>query len=152
MAIEQIPTVGALFIAPLIQTALAASKLRLIITGYTPVPGDTLADLVAVEATFTGYTTGGYALTTWNTPVIDPAGGVSITSLQVQPAIASPYTVGNTLGGWFLVDATGNLVADGLFDTPIPLTQAGDGFPITVKLYFGTTNQLVGASVYGGAQ
>jgi hypothetical protein len=151
MATELVPLSGGLWTAGLIQTALALSKLRLCTTGLNVSPNTTLAECVALEATFSGYTAGGYSLTTWNAPVFDPAGGASIQSLQVQPA-QSATTVTNILGSWFLVDATGVLIAVGNFDSPIPMAVVGDGFPITVKLWFGTTNQLAGATVYGGGQ
>jgi hypothetical protein len=154
MANEQIPLVGALNLAAQIQTYLAASKLRLFTAGFTPGPNDTITDLAGVEATYSGYTAGGIALTAWLAPALDPVGGSSISSPQVQFAYVPPMSspVSNSIGGWFLVDSTGALVADGLFDNPLPMGVAGDAIPISIKLWLGTLAAIVGATVFGGAQ
>lgn len=154
MANEQVPLVGALVLAAQYQSYLAASKLRLFTAGYTPGPNDTITDLAGVEATYSGYTAGGIALTTWLAPALDPTGGASISSPQVQFAYVPPMSgpVSNSIGGWFLVDTTGNLIADGLFDSPLPMGIAGDAIPISVKLWCGTLTNLVGATVFGGSQ
>lgn len=155
MALQQIPLVGSQFLAGLIQSGLAASKLRLFVAGYQPNLNDTLADLVAVEATFSGYPAGGYSLATWSAALFNPVGGSQTVAPQTDvlftaPGSGSPVT--QTLGGWFLVSSGGILVADGLFDTPIPMVQNGDGFPITMALFAGTVNALVQSWVYGSEQ
>lgn len=152
---QQIPLVGALRLCTGIQSEMAASKLHLFVTGYTPTPTETLADLLAVEATFSGYTVGGYPLVTWGAPTFNPTGGAQTVSPQVDVVFTAPGSgagVTNTLGGWFVVDSAGNLVADGQFNTPIPMVASGDGFPITLALFAGTTNALVQAWVYGVEQ
>jgi len=60
--------------------------------------------------------------------------------------------VDNIIGGWYLVDATGNLIADGTFNNPISMGQAGQGFPIFVTLLFGNPTADVQCSVFGQPQ
>lgn len=149
------PLVGASLVATQIQTLLAASKLRLVTGSFIPAFSDTAVSLEAIEATYDGYTAGGVALTTWLAPLIDPLGGVSITSPQVQfnyvaPGSGTPVT--NTVTGWFLTDAAGALVAEGSFSSGIPMVQNGDGFPISLKLAYGTLNQLIACWVFGELQ
>lgn len=154
MAVQQIPLVGASFLAALEQTGLAASKLHLFTTDYTPTVNDILANLTAIEATFSGYTAGGYALTTWTGPFFSSQGGVQINSPQIVPTYVPPMStpVGNTVTGWYLVDATGNLVADGKFDQGIVMDALGDGFTITLALIVGSLNALVECWVNGVMQ
>jgi hypothetical protein len=155
LATQNVPSVGALFLAGALQTALAASKLRLVSTQFTPGPTDTLAELEAIEATFSGYTSGGFELTTWLAPAYFATGGASITSPQIDvvytpPGEGSPVT--NTVYGWFLVDATGNLVADGLFASPQPMAGVGNAFTITLLLTEANLLTLVQAWVNGQLQ
>lgn len=152
---QQIPLVGAIEQASQVQTALAASKLRLFTAGYNITPADTLAALTAVEATFSGYTAGGYALATWSAPLLYPGGGVVITSPQIDvvftpPGSGSPVT--NSLGGWFLEDSLGNLIADGSFTPPIEMSEAGQGFPISIAQVFANLNTQVLCWVFGQLQ
>ena len=152
---QQIPLVGAPVLAALYQSHLAASFLRLFVAGYGPTPGDTLADLEAVEATYSGYPTGGYPITAWSAPQYPPEGGAQTVSAQVEASYTPPGSgsgVSNSIGGWFLVDSAGNLVADGSFTSPIVLQQQYDGFPITVSLIVGTQAALVNCWVYGQQQ
>ena len=148
---QQIPLVGSLNVAGYVQTALATSKLRLFISTYAPSPTETLAEVVAAEATFSGYTAGGYPLATFGAPTNGPIGGASTPSPQIDVAYVPPESdpVSNTLGGWFIVDTGGNLIADGTFNAPIPMTQLGNGFPITIALVAGTQNAVVQCWVNG---
>lgn len=154
MAVQLIPLASGSELAALWVTALAASKLRLLGAGFMPQPSDVAATCIAGEAAFSGYTAGGYALATWLPPVFNPQGGASISSPQVNPSYVAPESdpVAGIVSGWFLLDAAGNLIGEGLFDNQIGMSQNGDGFPITVTLYVGTTNQLVTVTVYGQEQ
>jgi len=153
-AIQLIPNVGGLFLSEGDITALAASKLRLFKTGYSPSITDTLAMVVAQEVSYSGYAAGGIELTAWVGGYISPQGGIGIASPQVEFAYVTPEgtPVTDIAGGWFLVDATGNLVAEGTFDSPIPMGAVGDGFPISLQLFRATTNILVSATVFGSEQ
>jgi hypothetical protein len=154
MGIQNMPLTGAVFEGGLMQAALAASKLRLITGSFNPGPNDTLAALEAQEATFDGYTAGGYALTTWLAPSYSALGGVVSISPQIDPNYNTPSDppVQNTVTGWFLVDATGKLIADGTFTQPQFMGVVGDAFVITLALLFGTTLGLVQCWVDGVMQ
>jgi len=130
------PNAGALWLAGVVQTALAASEMKLFQSGtITLSPATTLAQLDAVIANYTGYAT--QTITAWFAPLLNPLGGASIESGLLQFAIAAPYTVPNTIQGWYLVDAGGDLVCAGDFATPKELVGAGDGIPFNVELIFG---------------
>jgi hypothetical protein len=155
MALQQIPLVGSVILADVLATYMAAAKLRLFAAGYVVNPNDTLANLVAAECTFSGYPAGGYSLATWSNGMLNPNGGSSTTSPQIDVFYVAPGSgsgVQNNVGGWFIVDAAGNLIADGNFDSPVPMSQNGDGFPISTALFEGTTNQLVMNWIYGQSQ
>jgi hypothetical protein len=154
VGIQNIPLTGAVFIADLVQTALAASKLRLITGAFSPGPGDTLTALEAQEATFSGYTAGGYALATWLAPSYSPFGGVAVISPQVNVAFITPESdpVQNVVTGFFLVDATGNLIQDGTFTAGQFLGIAGDAFVITLSQLYGTNQVLAQCWVDGVMQ
>ena len=108
------PNEATLWLAGLTQTELALSKLRLWQDGeVSPSIATTRAELVAAEADYTGYTAGGEALTAWFSPLNNPIGGSSIDSPKVQFDTASPYTVSNTIGGWWVETAAGDLVVIG---------------------------------------
>jgi hypothetical protein len=155
MALQQIPLVGSQVLAGAIQTHMAMAKLRLFVSGYVPIPQETLADLVANEATFSGYSAGGSSLPSWSGPNYSPIGGSQINAAQIQVDFTAPGSgvpVTNNVAGWFVVDSLGNLICDGLFDTVIPMAITGDGFPITVSLFQGNVGTLVQCWVYGSEQ
>lgn len=117
--------------ATAIKTALALSKLRLIQSTLTPNKNTLKVDMVAAEATFNGYPAGGYTLTAWSGPVNNPGSGAIITPPAVNPTWSNPDpdpVVSNSIGGWWVEDATGNVRLVGTFDQPIPMGQEGDGF------------------------
>lgn len=131
------PNSAALAIAALVQTELALSKLRLFKNGFTPSVSTTRAELIAEEADFTGYPAGGSAITAFLDPILNPLGGASIDWPTEQFAPASPFTVGNVIGGWWIEDAGGTLVyAIGTFAAPIPMNAAGQGLPLAGSLVF----------------
>jgi hypothetical protein len=131
------PNASTKWLAALVQDELAASKLRLWVDGeLTPSIATTRAELVAAEADYTGYPAGGEALATWFDPLNNPLGGSSIDSPKVQFDTATPYTVGNTIGGFWVETAAGDVVVIGQFVNPIPMGAAGDGFPLSSSLVF----------------
>lgn len=133
--------------ASAIKTALALSKLRLFQSSYTPNVNTVKADLVAAEATFNGYTSGGYTLTAWTGPVNNPGSGAVITPPAVNPAWANPDddpVVSNTIGGWWIEDATGNVRLVGQFADGIPMGQNGDGFTWLTQIVEGFNAPSVG--------
>lgn len=152
---QQIPLVGAIRLGEAFQEALDGATLHLFVTGYQPTPGETLANLEAVEATFSGYPDGGYTLGEWSAPQFNPYGGAQVVCQQVNPVFTSPSSgspVQNQIQGYFIVDSEGNLIADGTFAQVIFMGANGDGFPITVALFVGTEQVLVQCWVYGSEQ
>lgn len=131
------PNEGCLSQAAAVQTALVDSKLRLFKQGFVPSVSSKLADFVAEECDFTGYTAGGATIAAWLAPLYNPAGGASIDSPTVQFAAAAPYTIGNVVGGWFLVADEATVVyACGTFQSGVPIGAAGQGVPLTITLVF----------------
>lgn len=135
------PNAGALRIAEVVQTEMAAAEVRLFKIGEVVIgPGITLAELDAAECDFTGYAA--IVITAWQDPGLNPAGGASIQA-SVQFATASPYTVGNQVGGYYVVDTTGTdevIIVQPFPDPGVPMEAAGQIIPITDVLLFGTPN------------
>lgn len=136
------PNEGALRIAETVATELALCEVRLFKAGVVVIgPGITLAELDAEECDFTGYAP--IVITAWQAAGLNPAGGASIQA-SVQFATAAPYTVGNNVGGYYIVDLTGavdNVIIVQEFPAPgIAMEAAGQVIPITQLLLFGTPN------------
>ena len=119
-----------------IKAALALSKLRLIKEGLALNQFTTKAAMVAVEADFDGYTAGGYTLTAWSGPLYAAGGGAVITSPLVNVAFSTPSDppVTNSIGGWWIEDASGDVRTCGNFDPPKLLQAVGDGFQFVDQL------------------
>lgn len=132
---QAFPNEGSITVAGLVKTFLAASFLKLFKSDFTPSVSSVLADFDAAGCDFTGYTPA--TIANFFNPVLNPAGGASIDSPTVQFAAAGPFTVGNVVGGWYLVDENETVVlAFGTFASPIPVGAAGQGFPMNVTLVF----------------
>lgn len=136
------PNAGALWLGGEVRASLAASEIRLFQAGLVTIgPGVTLAELDAAECDFTGYAAA--AITNWNAAGLNPAGGASI-SANTQFATASPYTVGNVVGGYYVVADPGGtpaLVLVQEYPNPgIPMEVAGQILPVYQLLLFGTPN------------
>jgi hypothetical protein len=126
-----------LWIATTIQGLLVDSKMRLWQAGLVTISiATTRAQLVAAEATYTGYPVAGVVLPLWFSPLLNPLGGASIDSPKVQFEAAAPYTTGNNIGGYWVEDENGQVVVVGSFAEPIPIGAAEQGFPISVALVF----------------
>jgi len=130
------PNSATLFIAELIRAELALSKLRLLVEGFQPAINTPRADLIANEAGYTGYTAGGESITAFLPALLNPAGGASIDWPTIQFDAATPYTVGEVIGGWWLETAAGDVIAVGTFGQGIPIGAAGQGFPFPGSLLF----------------
>lgn len=125
-----------------LQTALAASKVRLFKSTFVPTVSTTKTELVANEALFTGYPAGGAAIAAWNAPLLDPAGGASITAPTVQFAVTGPVVDTDLVGGFWVEDAAGDVRLVGQFAAPVPMEVVGQGFPLNVTDVT-TTGQVV---------
>ena len=133
------PNAGALRLATVVRTELASSEVRLYKYGdVSPGATTTLAEMDAAECDFTGYAA--IVVTNFNVAGLYPLGGASIQT-SVQFATASPYTVGNTVGGFYVVDTNGTdelLIVQAFPDPGISMGAAGQIIPLTVLLPFGT--------------
>jgi hypothetical protein len=130
------PNAGALWLAGIVQTALAAAVLHLFQDSMPVLTTATeLTTLVANEATYTGYVD--QTITTWLAPLLNPLGGASIESGLKQFSISTPYTVPNVITGWWIQASTSDLVCAGEFTTGKGFVGPGDGIPMNVELIFG---------------
>lgn len=126
--------------ATLVQTALAASVLRLI-QNYVPSYTDNRTVLLANEANFTGYTNGGYNVSGWSGPILPGTGGAALTSPLVNVSPSANNTVTNNISG-FWVETTGNsplTLLTGIINPPVPVLASTTGFPIVVQDYEGVS-------------
>ena len=119
---------------------IVAPKVALIgSSAITITPDTTKAELDAVEAVFTGYTTGGSALTfaAANLRVLTTAVALAGNCNWVV-GTASPV-VTDTITGWYLYDTTYGLICSELLSAPVTLGFTGDWFDIFagIPLYFG---------------
>lgn len=128
------PKAGSFWLANEVQTLLALSKMRLYQSSITPTVNTTKAELEAAEATYTGYAE--KTLTAWGEPYTSPAGGASISSPLVQFQTAAPYTTGNNIGGAWIEEAGGDLVAIITFPDVVPMSAEGDAIPLAQVLTF----------------
>lgn len=129
---------GCEFIATAVQTALAASKLRLFKSTLEPTPATPLADYVSAEADYTNYPPGGEALALWLAPILSPGGGYQIQAPMVQFVVGDPVVAGNVIGGFWIEEAGGELIAFGTFGSPQPMEVADQGIDLAPVLTFPT--------------
>jgi hypothetical protein len=128
-----VPTSGDFANAAAIATMLAECTIDLFQNNISVVKTTPAASLEV--ATFTGYAQ--QAVATVGPPIVDPVlGGVSLILPSNVFAAASPYTVGNTIYGWYLRTAAGLLIAAGNFPAPINVGGLGQAVPLTVTLNF----------------
>jgi len=128
------PTAGSLWMADLVQAALANSEVHLYKSSFAPNVNTTLAELVAAEADFSGYAL--EAMPTWNDPYLSPGGGAAINSELVQFATDDPTLVPNTIGGAWIQDSLGVLVVIIEFPTPVPMEVPFQAIPLSEILTF----------------
>jgi hypothetical protein len=130
MAIPVVPLINRIARLALIHAGETTLKFRL---GMVPRSIDVttlLSQVVPEEATFTGYTAGGIAVT-WTTGYIAPPATPSNES-QLFEFIMSTPTVTNTIYYWWIDDAT-KIILAGQLDTPVPLATAGAALKIMVE-------------------
>jgi len=117
-----------------LQTALVNSKLRLFKAGTIAViDGVTKALLEANECDFDGYTAGGLTIAAWGDPYVDNVeGDVLLSAPSKQFNYVDAAAVSNEVGGWFLVDAAGNLRGVAEFDEPITMDDDLDAIVLVI--------------------
>jgi hypothetical protein len=111
------------------------SRLRLFTSALVPIAGTTRAELLANEASFVGYPSGGYTLTDWQPPLFAPGGGAVILSEKIDVFYTSGSPV--TIGGYWVEDSNGNVRLVYVYDPPRTLAVVGDGWPIIPQLGYG---------------
>lgn len=121
------------------QTILALSKVRLFQSSLVPTPSTTKTELVAAEADYDDYPAGGEGITAFLAPILNPAGGASISAPTVQFDVTSAApAVTNLIGGAWLEDAAGLVRLVMPFAAPVPMEVQGQGFPLNITIGFPT--------------
>lgn len=135
MSVQFTPLIGCHQDATERRTALAASVVHLFQSSFTPTPSNVLADYTAAEADYTGYAVADIA--TWYAPILAPGTGFELDAPSVSFQVGSTDpTVGNVIGGCYLVDSAGNLRQTVIFTQPIPMELAYQGMVIPLSLLF----------------
>ena len=130
------PLEGALFLAGKVKTALASSKMRLYKDSLAPDENTTADMLAAAVADYDGYET--KTITGWLDPYYDPAGGATIQSgTQQFEYVDGSDHVHNSIGGAWVEDSTGKVLAIMAFDHPVSMARNGDAIPLDVALNYG---------------
>jgi hypothetical protein len=119
------------------QALLAGCKVKLVKSPFNPAFQTTLADVLAQEADYSGYPSGGFTLAAFQNPLLAPGQGAAIIGATVQFARdgTSPG-VNNVIGGWALVTSGDVLWAVGTFPQDIPFQVPGQGTPIILNFGF----------------
>ena len=108
---------------------LALSVVKLFQSGFVPTPATVAADLDAVEADYSTYAP--ETITAWLPPVGAVGGGNQITAPTTQFELAAAPAVPNTIGGYWIELAAGDVVLIRQFDTPVPMVNIGDFVQVT---------------------
>jgi len=124
------PNVGALKCAATMRTFFALSTLHLFKAITAPLSQSTVVGDFT-EADYDGYVE--KTLTTWNLPYIDPVGGATIQGGTQQFDFVFSGGITNNIFGFYLLDAAGDLILAGTFDSPIPMAADGDSIPMNVS-------------------
>lgn len=117
-----------------IKTALLdLGALKLFKNNYVPSLDTVVGDLT--EADYTGYLA--ITLTTWTAPFLDVAGRGEIRAPHGFFAPAAPYTIQNTVYGYWIEDSNGDLILACRFvDGPIAMGAAGNACIVEPYLIF----------------
>lgn len=137
VATQFFPMEGCLASATATRTAMASSILHCFKSDFVPEPTDPLSAYTAAEADYAGYDP--ITLTAWNVPLLAPGNGYMIASPLAQFTwTAEGEDVGNIIGGVYLVDSGGKARMTIIFTEPVPMQQAGQGFPLYLVWLFPT--------------
>jgi hypothetical protein len=115
-----------------------AAKLRLSLSNaFNPAPGSTIASLAANEATFTGYTAGGYAFAASAALNLSGNAQGSVTPILIT---ASGSTTQNVIYGYWIDDGT-NLILGEAFPVGQTVTFAAAGDFLQLLVYLPLQNR-----------
>lgn len=113
--------------------SLDEAKVRLFKGSITPVPGTTLAELDAAECDFDNYVEA--TVSQWN----DVSAGLNLWALFSSSYfyfLAGPTPVTNTVAGYYVVDATNNLICSERFETGVVMAADGDFLDLNIFVPF----------------
>jgi hypothetical protein len=128
---------GSLIIAGAIQTLLAVSVCHLFQSTLIPNVNTTQAEFVAAEADYPGYAA--LTFTAWKNPGYAAGGGSSIDSGYIQfPYVDAVPHNANSIGGFWLETAAGDVILYGVFAAPLPMAVNGNIVPVEIVLNFGS--------------
>ncbi len=105
----------------------APGKIRMFKSTFVPTSANVVADFVAAECDFTGYPALGIATTAPELPILTGSGVASASYGTYTFLSASPYTISNTVGGYWIETAGGAMVGYIRFPTPVTLGGLGQG-------------------------
>lgn len=106
------------------RTSLASSVIKLFKFGLTPTNETVVADLDAAECDFDDYAP--ETITAWLPVVAAPGGGSQITAPTEQFLCAADQVTPNTVGGYWIELAGGDVVLIRQFEAGVPMVNAGD--------------------------
>lgn len=118
------------------QTVYALSVLHLFQSSIVPTSSSTKAALTSAEADYDDYVT--KTLTAWFAPIYAPTSGFMIVSPEVQWTCVADQVLSNDIGGCWLEDAAGTVRMVVVFESPVPMAIANQGFPLNLADYFPT--------------
>jgi hypothetical protein len=121
-------------IAVLTQTDLINSVMKLFKFGFAPNPSTVKAELDANICDFTNYVDKN--VTAWAGPTLAPSPGYQLTA-PVQEWTVIDNTIGNTVGGYWIEDAAGNVMQIVKFDDPgVSMNSVDDAVIVTPTAFF----------------
>lgn len=126
------PNVSASHLCTLLDADLVNCKVKLFQNDYQPNPDTVKANLTV--ATFSGYADKTVAALL--PPYYDPIGGAS-TQIGTLQWDHNGGVNANTIFGWWVENAGGDLIIVGRFDTPVGMSSLGDSIPLDIKFNFG---------------
>lgn len=123
------PNSYALVQATALRADLALSVVKLFKSGFVPTPATVVAELDAEEADYDDYVL--QTITAWLAPVAAITGGWQISAPMVQFVCSGAQVVPNTIGGYWIELAGGDVVLIRQFDEPVPMVNDGNYVQIT---------------------
>lgn len=125
---------GAQVFATSAEASLANSVMHLFQQGFIPTPANVVADFVAQECDFDNYSPA--TITSWATPVLAGSGWGTYAPTQTFRWAHVSADVGNSVGGHWIEDSSGNLIGYAIYDPVIPCQGPGQAVIKTPSLVF----------------
>jgi len=129
-------TAGALALGAFLAEDLEDAEVHLFQVGEIAITAaTTLTELEALEADYTGYAPA--TIAAWIGPMLAPVTGAMVVTPTLEFGIDAPYTVTNSIMGWWLQTAGGDLLMIGTPAAPVPMVGAGNIWPFSVAVATG---------------